>query len=70
MGVQGIRPGWATVLEMPDTDLRLTTAERNYRRRLDETKPEDYLDSASFMSARQELHAAYDQACRELGNPG
>lgn len=62
--------GWAGVLEMPMNDLRLTTAYSNYRRLLDATKPEDYLDGASYHAARQVLHTAYDQACRELGNPG
>ena len=61
---------WPSVLEMPEDDLRLTVAKINYTRLLLETRPEDYLDSASFLAARQALHAAYDQACRELGNPG
>jgi hypothetical protein len=55
---------------MQEDDLRLTTAHSNYRRLLDATKPEDYLDGASYLAARQVLHTAYDQACRELGNPG
>jgi len=62
--------GWAAVLGMQEDDLRLTTAHSNYRKLLDATKPEDYLDGASYLAARQVLHTAYDQACRELGNPG
>ena len=61
---------WPSVLEMPDDDLRMTTARRNYSRLLEATRPEDYLDGASYLAARKVLHTAYDQACRELGNPG
>ncbi len=31
--------------------------------------PEDYLDEVGYLTAVNELQTAYDQACRELGNP-
>lgn len=60
---------WAEVLDMPAGERRLTTAEHNFREKLDQLDPEDYLDEVGYLTAVNELQTAYDQACRELGNP-
>lgn len=62
---------WAVVLEMPDqADLRLSTAEAQYRTLQAQLDPTDYPSDHEYLIAKQDLANAYDQACRELGNPG
>jgi hypothetical protein len=73
MGVGGTHGAlhWAVVLEMPDhADLRLTVAETQYNRLMSKLDRRDYLDDIGYAIAIQDLRTAYDQACRELGNPG
>lgn len=60
---------WPEVLDMPAGERRLTTAERHFREKLDQLDSEDYLDEVGYLTAVNELQTAYDQACRELGNP-
>lgn len=55
---------------MPKDDLRLTKAKRHFELLTAELRPDEYPDQPNYMAARQRLITAYDQACRELGNPG
>ena len=72
VGIPGIfgQEHWTEVLEMPKDDLRLTKAERHYRTLSAHLDRRDYPDEPSYMQAVERLRTAYDQACRELGNPG
>lgn len=62
---------WTAVLQINHGDQRLTTAKRHHELLLAHLHPDDFIgEPHGYQLAVDELNAAYDQACRELGNPG
>lgn len=64
----GRERGWREVLGIPESDARLTTADEAWKKLRSKYHPDK--NGGAEMPEFIEAKAAYDQACRELGNPG